>query len=341
MQHQLSKGKLLNEQGELDEKGYAFSLVKDYSRKDIKASKFRIKEWDYYYIGNKEKAICLTVADNSYMWLTTISILDFKNKSEITKSKMGFFSMGKIKMPEQSYIGDVTFKRKGLSFSFSTENGKRHLVAYQKNFENNQDFRCDVYLEETNRDSMVIATPFNKKHHFYYNQKINLLKASGYAKLGEEMIDLNKDSYGVLDWGRGVWTYKNTWYWSSLNAVSENGERIGFNLGYGFGDTSAASENMVFYHDKAYKLDDIVFDIPFGKDGKDDYLGKWHFRDKKSNVDLTFTPILDRYAKTDVLVIKTVQHQVFGYFSGVIKVEGEEIVLDKLLGFAEKVYMKY
>ena len=28
-------------------------------------------------------------------------------------------------------------------------------------------------------------------------------------------IDFSKDSYALLDWGRGVWTYKNTWYWSA------------------------------------------------------------------------------------------------------------------------------
>jgi uncharacterized protein YneR len=57
MQQQLSKGKLLNEKGDLLEKGYAFSLVKDYSRDQIKAPKFRIKEWDYYYFGNFEVSV--------------------------------------------------------------------------------------------------------------------------------------------------------------------------------------------------------------------------------------------------------------------------------------------
>ena len=25
--------------------------------------------------------------------------------------------------------------------------------------------------------------------------------------------------YGTLDWGRGVWTYDNTWYWGSGNGT--------------------------------------------------------------------------------------------------------------------------
>ena len=42
-QHLLSAGPLLNEEGNLSEAGYAFSLVKEYDRKAIKAGSLRIK----------------------------------------------------------------------------------------------------------------------------------------------------------------------------------------------------------------------------------------------------------------------------------------------------------
>ena len=59
----------------------------------------------------------------------------------------------------------------------------------------------------------------------------------------------------------GVWTYKNTWYWGAGAGVVK-GNEIGFNIGYGFGDTSNATENMVFYNGKAHKLEDVKFNIP-------------------------------------------------------------------------------
>ena len=62
MQHKLTPGPLLDQTGNLAEAGYAFSLVKDYDRKAIKAGKMRIKEWDYYYIGNNDYGIALTIA---------------------------------------------------------------------------------------------------------------------------------------------------------------------------------------------------------------------------------------------------------------------------------------
>ena len=45
------------------------------------------------------------------------------------------------------------------------------------------------------------------------------------------------------------------------------GVQFGFNNGYGFGDTSRATENMLFYDRTAHKLDQVQFHIP-----PDDYL---------------------------------------------------------------------
>ena len=336
MQKELSSGPLLDENGNLVEAGYSTKLVKQYSRFAIKAKKSRIKEWDYYYVGNSKYGIALTIADNSYMGMGSVSFLDFENKKDVTKSIIKLFTKGKLNLPSTSENGDVTFSNKKMKISFIHENNKRHLIVHFKNFDSKKDLRADLYLEQTNEGSMVIATPFNKDKHFYYNQKINLLKCAGYVKIGDEIFDFNKDTYGVLDWGRGVWTYKNTWYWSSLNTIYK-GKRIGFNLGYGFGDTSNASENMFFYDDKVYKLEDVRFDIPVSKNGKDDFLEPWKFRSSTKDINLTFTPIINRHANLNLGVLKSIQNQVFGTFSGYILIDGKQIYFEDVLGFAEKV----
>jgi len=341
MQNKLSEGKLLNASGNLNQPGYATSLVKEYNRNDIKASKWRIKEWDYYYVGNSKYGVALTIADNSYMSLCSLSYLNFEEPSEITRSVMKWFTFGKTKLPSSSKSGDVVFESKKVDISFRHENGKRHLSCLWKSFtKDKKDIRLDLYLEETNKDSIVVATPFHKPAHFYYNQKINLLRCSGYVKVGDEILDFNDNTYGVLDWGRGVWTYKNTWFWSSMSGEFE-GKKIGFNLGYGFGDTSTHSENIFFYDNKSWKLEDVHFDIPFTKSGKDSYMEPWKFRSSTGDINLTFTPIINRHANMNVGIIKTLQNQVFGKFSGYILVDGKEYFFTNMLGFAEKVSNKW
>lgn len=336
-QHVLSEGKLLNVYGNLAEAGYAKSLVKEYDRNDIKAKKSRIKEWDYYYIGCDDYAVALTIDDNSYMGLGSVSLLDFKNKTFITKSVMKWFTYGKTNLPSTSRIGNVSFKSKKLSIDFINDGINRTLKCHFTKFDKNIDFDCEIVLFDEPQESMVIATPFEKKHHFYYNQKINCMRAKGKATFGGRVYNFNPDTcFATLDWGRGVWTYSNTWYWSSMNGLVE-GRKIGFNLGYGFGDTSKATENMIFFDGLAYKTEEVTFVIPKDEKGKDDFLKPWKFTSNDGAIDLEFVPILDRKDHTNVVVIKSIQDQVFGRFTGTLKFQDKVINIKDQIGFAEKV----
>ena len=149
------------------------------------------------------------------------------------------------------------------------------------------------------------------------------------------------DSFAVLDWGRGVWTYKNTWYWGSASGLAD-GVPFGWNIGYGFGDTRAASENVLFYDGKIHKLNQIVFNIPLKADGTEDYLQPWTFTSDDGRFEMDFVPVLDRKSRTSVAVIESDQHQVFGRFTGkAVLDDGKVIEVKDFFGFAEKVKNKW
>ena len=340
MNKELTKGLLLNEQGDLNEAGFSLSLIKEYQRSQIHGLKWRIKEWDYYYIGNQDYGLCLTISDVSFLALISVTFLDFKNKLQPAKTILKPFTFGKVGLPSSSKEGDVSFKNKQIDISFVHEGDKRHLRVHLEKFLNDKALDADVILEETQNDTIVVATPFFKKRHFYYNQKINLMKSEGFVKIGEDEYDLSKDTYALLDWGRGVWTYKNTWYWSSLNREYK-GHRIGFNLGYGFGDTSTHSENIFYYDGKSFKLDDVKFEIPVDEKGNDDYMSEWKFTSEKGDINLSFKPVLNRHDDTNVLIIRSKQNQVFGLFSGYFLIDGKKYEFENLMGFAEKVYNRW
>ena len=112
-----------------------------------------------------------------------------------------------------------------------------------------------------------------------------------------------------------------------------DGVPFGFNIGYGFGDTSAASENMAFYANKCHKLDQVAFNIP-----ADSFTKPWTFGSNDGRFEMDFVPVIDRYAKMNAVVISSVQHQVFGRFTGrVVLEDGSVLEIRDLMGFAEKV----
>ena len=111
------------------------------------------------------------------------------------------------------------------------------------------DISGDIVLAKSSSAHMAIVTPFaGRPRHFYYNLKINCMPALGQVTAFGKTYDFAPETdFGVLDWGRGAWTYDNTWYWGSASVLVDrpNGRRpFGFNIGHGFGDTSAGTENM-------------------------------------------------------------------------------------------------
>ena len=343
MQHEITKAiPLLDEKGNLTEAGYAKSLLPIYDRAKVKGGKTRLKEWDYYYVGNDRYGIALTIADNSYMGLDSISFLSFEGKPwEITKSPMRIFPMGKTNLPSSSASGVSKISGKDYALEFTVAGGKRVLKAHMDDFKDKQPIDIHVTLLHEPAESMVICTPFEKEAHFYYNQKINCMRAHGTVTIGSDTYTFSpENSFGVLDWGRGVWTYHNTWYWGSASGLV-GGADFGFNIGYGFGDTSAASENMLFYRGKAHKLSLVTFHIPM-KDGKEDYLSPWKFTSDDGRFEMDFSPIINRASNTDFNILKSDQNQVFGRFSGTATLDdGTVLQVRDLLGFAEKVENKW
>ncbi len=333
--------RLLKDDGSLREPGWSKQLVQQYSRDDIKAPKFRIKEWDYYLVVSEEHdiAVAFTISDDGYIGLQSASFLDLGAKPwEHTETILNAFPMGKFKLPASSESGVTKYKDKRLDMYFDALDGKRVLYCEFKNFFEGKTLKCDITLSQPPMDTMVIATPWKeKKTAFYYNRKINCMRASGTIELDGVKYELNPETdYGTLDWGRGVWTYDNTWYWGSGNATV-NGKPFGFNIGYGFGDTTAASENMLFYDGKCHKLDDVTFNIP-----KSSYTDPWTFTSSDGRFEMDFVPILDRAAKIDVKFIITDQHQVFGRLSGkAVLDDGTVLEIKDCLCFAEDVHNKY
>ena len=169
MQHRLLiEGPLHQTNGKLSEIGYATSLMKSYDRKRIKAPQWRIKEWDYYLIANDFFALALTVSDNGYLGLDSISLIDFQNKRQITKSAMSFMPMGKRGLPNNTFSGASRAVGKNYEINFVVTPEKRTIYGHFYHFSGEgSQLLFDLTLQNPVTDSMVIVTPFeNKPHHF-------------------------------------------------------------------------------------------------------------------------------------------------------------------------------
>ena len=338
-QHRMDAGDLLDARGHLIARGYAISEVRKYARDAIKAWPLRIKEWDYYCVLTDRYGLALTIADNDYLGFLGATWLDFEKRTYVSEEALLSFPLGGMSLPESADAGDIVQEHAKLSIAYRHVEGGREISVAAPKFAGGKGLRGKFFLAQPPMDRMVIATPFaDAPRSFYYNQKINCLRASGAVVIGDQTFTFEPETaFGVLDWGRGAWTYDNTWYWASASGIAE-GRSFGFNVGYGFGDTSAATENMLFVDGVAHKLTDVAFHLPAGAPDS----APWRFTSSDNRFDINFEPLVDRAANTDIGLIKSDQHQVFGRFSGRVMLDdGSAIRVENLIGFAERVHNRW
>ena len=315
-----------------DEKGLIPAIVQDHYTKQVLTLAYMNSE-----------TLALTIADNSYMGLESVSLIDLGTRWQHTRSFMRLMPLGRTGLPSASGQGSVAVERPGYALRFDNDGMRRELIVRVDDFREHKPLTARVTLTGAPRDSMVIATPFaGHPRAFYYNQKINCMRAEGWIELGSRRYELTKDKFfAVLDWGRGVWTYHNTWYWGSASGELD-GAPFGWNIGYGFGNTSAATENVLFYDGKIHKLGEVKFEIPMDEDGFEDFMKPWVFTSDDNRFYMNFTPVLDRSAFMSAGVVLSDQHQVFGHFTGRITLDdGTVLPVRDFFGFAEKVENKW
>lgn len=327
---------LLNQDGTLTEEGFARKPYFIYDRTKIKASKLRIKEWDYYAIFDpvEKNIICMTFSDLGFAGLFALALIDYKNKIATQKDQIKFFTLHKTGLsPSPWQDNKITFNDSKFSFTFTKEGEKRHIEVLS------DEINIDaVFLQKESKETINIATSWKENRKaFYLNEKaIAMTPLSGYVKINNDYHDINKNNMTlILDWGRGRWTRENTWYWAAASGFDEEYNPIGFNLGYGFSDRSSASENAFFLGNKLHKIANVTFSFK-------NHMNPWIIKDDEGKLDLTFTPIVPRISKTDFFLIISDQKQIFGYFDGfVILEDGSKKEIKHLMGFAEEVYNKW
>ena len=336
-------GPLLQPDGQLVQIGWARQPLLDCNLESARfyvlrpLQRFRIKRWDYYAVFTPRRFFSATIADLGYAGNIFVYTLDFETGDLHEEGLV--IPLGKgIELPRNSDKGDSHFDTGRIKLSFNLHPGKRHLSVSWPDFHDGRGIEADISLRTpTGYESMNIVIPIGQKR-FYYNRKINCLPASGTLRYGDIREALKPDeSLGSLDWGRGVWEYQSFWNWASASGFLPDGRTIGLNMGMGFGDLSAAGENAVIVDNRIHKLDQVKFDYL-----SSDYMKPWHFTDNQGRLDLTFTPFKDRLAQTNLGIITSEVHQMFGRYNGQVSTDdGEVIQIKDLIGFAEEHQAKW
>ena len=342
-QHEITRsGPLLNPDGSLAQVGWSRQPLLDCNLEKARFYRLRflqplrVKRWDYYGITTPSHFFSFTISDIGYLGMVFAYIVDFEARDYYEETLALPLARG-VTLPRNSQEGESRYINYTTSLRFQAEPEARTIKVNWPAF-GGATLSADARLAlPPEHESMTIVIPIQGRR-FYYNRKVNCMPASGVIEAGGLRFELDPNTcLGNLDWGRGVWAYKSFWVWASASGFLKDGRRLGLNMGYGFGDTSAASENAFLLEGRIHKLGQVDFSYSSA-----DFMQPWKMRSPDGRLELEFTPMVERVAQTNLWVLASEVHQMFGRYDGwLVSDEGEKIQVENLIGWAEEHHAKW
>ena len=330
----------------LDEKGNL--LIKggygrhDYFKFDANKSRprSRLKQWDFYQISNGQLMAQISFANISFAGYISVVLIDLKTGAKLVDNMSLFIDGKKYPLPPISDQPNTLEYDVGKAhFKFETLQNRRILDVkmFKKKVPINAHFEMDMM---ENHENITTILPFkDKPTRFFMTTKQNCMPTVGYVSYGEKKWEFNKeDTFTVLDWGRVNTPYKLVWYWGNASTylLDKEGKKhsFGFEITWGIGDESNATETALFYDGKLHKFGSI--DVKHFV--KNRYMEKWEFESEDGRFNLTLTPTLDHHSDLNLLVLRMNSHQVHGVYNGTVKLDdGTVLEIKDMYGFCEYV----
>lgn len=335
--------RLIGDDGELLVKGgWARYDLFEYDRTKVKPQ-MRGKEWDFYQVCNGKYMVQISIANISIGGYASTTLVDVSGEEHRVVSSMALWLGGKNKIVLPSNCEKpsvVSYKKGKYELVFETKDRTRTLYfkgPYKGDMVETR-FVAEMFEDHQN---ITTVLPFaGKPTRFFMTSKVNSMPCEGYFKIGKEVIEFSKkDTFCCLDWGRVNSPYKLVWYWGngSQRIVGEDGKEhiVGFEITWGIGDESNATETCIFYDGKAHKFGSVDVEV-FPKPDK--YMEPWHFISEDGRFDMTMTPKYDNHSDMNALVARMHSHQVHGLWNGTMTLDdGTVLHIKDMYAFCEYV----
>lgn len=328
---------LLGVDGTLLAAGWARRNVFDYDRDRVKKT-LRRKEWDFYQISDGHYMVQLSFANISLGGYASAVLADLR-QGKVLCSKMAPFLGGKDKyvLPAKGDIPNEVRMTVGKCLFEALTLETQRSLRFQMD-----DVSCDFTMDiAPGLENITTVLPFEGfPDRYFMTTKQNCLPCEGTFRYGAESVTLTKENaFCVLDWGRVCTPYSLVWYWGNGSAwlTDAAGKRrlFGFEITWGIGDESKATETCVFYDGKAHKLGPVdvkTFPKP------DKYMEPWEFASQDGRFDLTMQPFYDHHSDLNIGVMRMHSHQVHGLWSGTVTLtDGTILEIKDMYAFCEYV----
>ncbi len=306
-------------------------------RANLRGGWGRTKRWDYWAILCDDLFVSLTFADVDYLGIVAAEWGDLASGRTGGRVVTRPLARG-VRLPDLPGTEPLRFANRNLELAIVDQPDGTHLTAHWAEPRGGGAGEVDVVVAApAGHESLNVVIPWSDTR-FQFTSKHQARPVSGTVSVGGRRHTFGRgaepvEAWGVLDVGRGRWPYETRWNWGGGAGHAATGEVVGIQIGGRWTAGTGFTENGVLVDGRLVKLgDELTWDYRW-----DDPMAPWHVTSPDGALDLTLVPRFDRHAKTDVLVLRTEVHQVFGSWSGQVPAPGGGVCrLEGAVGFAEE-----
>ncbi len=328
----LVSGPLHRMDGSLAESGYAFSQLKTFDPRLIKAPARHWRAWNRFLVFSEAAALDLSVLDIGGKRQGRIALVDFVSKEHLT-ARWRDNSIRKESLPPDADRGTARAQSQLYDINLVSQPGARALYGHAYNLkEGGGELLFDIELKDPGLERLATVDAFpGKPGHFDYRQTLPCLSAQGRVVWGDrDYLFSPAVSFAVMDWGRAAWPGRETALWGTACGVAA-GQTIGLCFIKVMGTGAAGGECCLFVNGKALPLGWLSIDMP--KNGLGPPI---RLRDGDGRLELAFEPRAHIHEAGLPLRGLPGRQQAFGRFTGFVRPEGgKELALTGLPGCIE------
>lgn len=329
---------LLDASGKLTQAGWARRPHWQFRAKAVKTAPANLRQWDFFTVMDQRAALSLTLANLRFGGFASAELLDLESRRHSLNIRP-FRKLQALQLSAAAGESAVWRGRDGEHVLYERDESGMTLDFCLRAKAILPDMHGKLRLHwPRQQESLSCVFPFTEQPGgFFYECKAPAIAAEGTVVIDHKRYDfIAGEAFAVMDWGRGVWPNKVFWRWGAVTFKCD-GRVLGLNLGDGFGDTSAAGENIVIVDGRAHKLGPIDWRLD-----RKNYLAPWRLDSPDGRALLQFTPVYDQHSNLNLLVKSIRAHRVWGRFAGRVRLDdGSDVQLPPSMGFAEEVWIKW
>jgi hypothetical protein len=288
----------------------------------------RKKKWNYWAVTDGDLMLSVTVADIERLQLAGVYL--YHRPSNLLIETTVTHPANTIVLPNVTR-GDIMFDHPHMRAAL-IDDGTGTRIQVQARDVGGSPLEADILVERpSDHETLNVVVPWSDVQ-YQYTSKQNTLPASGFVRFQGEHHEL-ADSFGCLDYGRGVWPKHTMWNWGSASAT-QNGRVVGLNLGGQWTDGTGMTENGICIDGRLTKFSE---DLTFQYDSSA-RMQPWRVITAASDrVDLLFQPEFERVSETgrrDGFFVSA--HQMFGTYAGRVTPDsGDSVIVRDMFGWIE------